>query len=164
MEIQRVQSFIAGEWQNPDSNARDIFSAINGKKIAVAGNTLTYNSNVLDYAKTKGGPALRSMGFHDRAKLLKALAIKLNENRKILYELSFETGATQKDHVIDIDGGIGTAFVFASKARRELPDNKIWIDGRPEILSREGAWLLGGVLRSKIVRKVRGGASAMFKH
>ena len=64
---------------------------------------------------TKGGPALRAMGFHDRARMLKALAAYLNERRAPLYRLSHRTGATMADNRIDIDGGIGTMFVIASK-------------------------------------------------
>src|SRR5690606_14130669 len=55
-----------------------------------------------------------------------------------LYELSYETGATKADSMIDIDGGIATLFVYASKGRRELPDDTIYIDGNLEQLSRGG--------------------------
>src|SRR5690606_9496524 len=55
-----------------------------------------------------------------------------------LYELSYETGATKADSMIDIDGGIATLFVYASKGRRELPDDTVFIDGALEPLSRGG--------------------------
>ena len=58
-----------------------------------------------------------------------------------MYDLSFETGPTQNDHLIDIDGGIGTMFVFASKGRREMPDAKVYLDGEVEQLSRNGTFL-----------------------
>ncbi|MGB0410406.1 MAG: phenylacetic acid degradation bifunctional protein PaaZ, partial [Pikeienuella sp.] len=45
------------------------------------------------------------------------------------------------DHGIDIDGGIGTMFVFASKGRREMPDAKVLVDGDIEQLSRTGTFL-----------------------
>ena len=81
------------------------------------------------------------MTFHDRARMLKALALHLGQHKQALYDLSFATGATQSDHLIDIDGGIGTVFVFASKGRREMPDSDIYLDGSIEQLSREGSFL-----------------------
>ena len=33
----------------------------------------------------------------------------------------------------------------------------------PEVLSREDAWFIGGVIRTKKVAKVQGGLSAVFK-
>ena len=34
----------------------------------------------------------------------------------------------------------------------------------PELLSRDEMWLVGGILRSSVVKKVLGGASGVFKH
>ncbi|MCB1336138.1 MAG: phenylacetic acid degradation bifunctional protein PaaZ [Maritimibacter sp.] len=137
----KLASFAAGEWVGPGSGARPIFSAVSGKVIAEAGGTPLDTGKMLDYAKTVGGPALRAMGFHDRAGMLKTLALYLNERREALYELSYDTGATGRDHMVDIDGGIGTTFVFASKGRKELPDGDIYIDGGLEQLGKTGTFL-----------------------
>jgi oxepin-CoA hydrolase/3-oxo-5,6-dehydrosuberyl-CoA semialdehyde dehydrogenase len=88
-----------------------------------------------------GGPALRAMGFHDRARMLKALATYLNDRKEPLYRLSHRTGATMADNRIDIDGGIGTMFVIASKGRREMPDGDVYLDGGLEGLSRSGTFM-----------------------
>jgi oxepin-CoA hydrolase/3-oxo-5,6-dehydrosuberyl-CoA semialdehyde dehydrogenase len=141
MTIQEVQSFAAGQWIAPDSSAREIRSAITGKQIARAGNSALDVDAMLDFARNIGGPALRAMTFHDRAKMIKALALHLGQNKQQLYNLSFATGATQKDHLIDIDGGVGTMFVFASKGRREMPDAHVYLDGDVEQLSRSGSFL-----------------------
>jgi len=141
MTIMQINSFAAGEWIAPGAGARPIESAITGRVIAEAGNDALDVQAMLDHARDVGGPALRAMTFHDRARMLKALAIHLQERKAPLYELSFDTGATQKDHLIDIDGGIGTLFVFASKGRRELPDGHVYLDGGLEQLSRSGSFL-----------------------
>ena len=60
------------------------------------------------HAREVGGPALRAMTFHERADRLKALASYLNDRKTPLYELALDTGATRRDNLIDIDGGIGT--------------------------------------------------------
>ena len=141
MTIQQIQSFAHGNWIQPDDSARSVFSAITGDKIGVAGNASLDVSQMLSYAKQKGSPALRAMTFHDRARMLKALAQYLNDRKQELYEISYATGATLSDHQVDIDGGIGTVFVFASKGRREMPDHNIYLDGNLEQLGRTGAFM-----------------------
>ena len=140
MTIQQIHSFAAGQWIAPDSGARAIASAITGEVIAEAGGALDVGA-MLSYARDVGGPALRALTFHDRARMLKALAAYLNERKQALYDLSFDTGATQSDTAIDVDGGIGTVFVIASKGRREFPDGQVFVDGEVEQLSRGGSFL-----------------------
>ncbi|WP_170441409.1 phenylacetic acid degradation bifunctional protein PaaZ [Ruegeria arenilitoris] len=141
MSLKQISSFAAGQWVAPGSGARTIASAINGEPFATAGNDTLDVQAMLAHARDVGGPALRRLTFHERAKMLKALAQALSERKQALYDLSFETGATQKDHLIDIDGGIGTMFVFASKGRREMPDGHVYLDGDVEQLSRNGTFL-----------------------
>ena len=141
MSVQAVQSFAAGQWIGTDSSARNVHSAVTGEVIATAGNASLDVQAMLDHARSVGGPHLRALSFHDRARLLKALALHLSQHKQALYDISFATGATHKDHLIDIDGGIGTLLVFASKGRRELPDSQIYLDGAVEQLSRQGSFL-----------------------
>ena len=141
MSLLEISSFAAGQWVAPGAGARNIASAITGEVIASAGNDALDVQAMLDYARTVGGANLRKLTFHDRARMLKALAGHLNQHKQALYDLSFDTGATQSDHMIDIDGGIGTMFVFASKGRREMPDAHVYLDGDVEQLSRNGTFL-----------------------
>jgi oxepin-CoA hydrolase/3-oxo-5,6-dehydrosuberyl-CoA semialdehyde dehydrogenase len=141
MSLIDVHSFAAGHWLAPGPGAREIENAVTGKVMARAGNDVLDAGAMLEYAARVGGPALRAMTFHDRARMLKALAQHLGKHKQALYDLSFATGATQRDHLIDIDGGIGTVFVFASKGRREMPNGKVYVDGAVEQLSRNGTFL-----------------------
>ena len=136
-----VHSFAAGQWVAPGSSARSIENALTGAVMGEAGNDALDIQAMLEYGRTIGSPALRAMTFHDRAKMLKALALHLREHRQTLYDLSFNTGGTQSDHLIDVDGGIGTMLVFASKGRRDLPDAHVYLDGPPEQLGRTGAFM-----------------------
>ncbi len=140
MGVIRVGSYAAGEWVAPGREARPIASAVTGEVIAEAGSALDFAA-MRDHARAVGGPALRAMTFHDRARMLKALALHLSERKQALYDLSFDTGATQTDHLIDIDGGIGATFVYASKGRREMPDAQVYLDGAVEQLSRKGSFV-----------------------
>ena len=141
MTVRNVQSFMAGDWLAPDSSARDIRDAVTGEVIARAGRARVDAGSMIDHAVSVGAPALRAMSFHDRARMLKALALYLQEHKQVLYDLSFSTGATQKDHLIDVDGGIGTMLVFAAKGRREMPDGHVYLDGAVEQLSRGGSFV-----------------------
>jgi len=141
MPLIDVQSFSCGQWINPSPDSTIIRSAVDGEQIAKAGSGTLPFQDMISYAKSKGGPALRAMTFHDRARMIKALALHLKEHREHLYTLAYNTGATLADSQIDIDGGIGTLLVFASKGRREMPDETIYLDGDVEILSRKGSFL-----------------------
>ncbi|WP_187428371.1 Bifunctional protein PaaZ [Roseobacter fucihabitans] len=141
MSLLKINSFAAGQWVAPDANARGIDNAVTGAPFGLAGNDALDVQAMLDHARQIGSPALRALTFHDRARMLKALASHLGNHKQALYDLSFATGATQADHLIDVDGGIGTMFVFASKGRREMPDGHVYLDGPVEQLSRSGSFL-----------------------
>ncbi len=141
MTLLQVNSFAAGQWITPDASARPIEDAVTGQVFALAGNAALDVQAMLEYGRNTGGPALRALTFHDRARMLKALAAHIGKHKQALYDLSFKSGATQADHMIDIDGGISTMFVFASKGRREMPDGHIYVDGELEQLSRNGSFL-----------------------
>ena len=92
-------------------------------------------------ARHVGGPNLRELTFHERAGLLKSIAKMLMEHKDEFYSLSYATGATKNDSWIDIDGGISTLFVYASKGTRELPNSRVYVDGAVELLSKGGTFL-----------------------
>jgi oxepin-CoA hydrolase/3-oxo-5,6-dehydrosuberyl-CoA semialdehyde dehydrogenase len=140
MTVLSLNSFAAGKWVAPSGSLTSLKSAVDGRVIAELGTELDFAA-MIEHARAVGGPALRALTFHERAAKLKALAQYLNERRDALYELSYETGATKPDSMIDIDGGIGTVFVFASKGRRELPDDVIYVDGNLEQLGKTGAFV-----------------------
>lgn len=141
MSLLEIESFAHGDWISPGQGARRIADAATGEVFAEAGNSALDVAAMRAYAREKGGPALRALGFHDRAKMLKSLAAYLGNHKDRMYQLSYRTGATLADSKIDIDGGIGTLFVFASKGRREMPDGHIYLDGDVEQLSRDGSFV-----------------------
>lgn len=139
--MQKVESYAQGKWHIGAKSRRSIFNAITGEEFAqVSSDGLDYKG-MLQYARQHGGRKLRKMTFHERGRMLKALALYLNERRKSFYPVSTLTGATKGDTWIDVDGGIGTLFVYASKGRRELPDQPFYVDGVMEPLSREGTFV-----------------------
>ncbi|NNE36476.1 MAG: phenylacetic acid degradation bifunctional protein PaaZ [Rhodothermales bacterium] len=136
----QVQSYAEGKWHTGGGRVRVLNHAVNGKAIAeVSSEGLDFKS-MLTYGQSVGSKSMRRMTFHERARVLKALAKYLNDRRDYLYELSAMSGATPKDAWYDIDGGIGTFFVYSSKGRRELPDERFMLDGNLEPLSRNGTF------------------------
>jgi oxepin-CoA hydrolase/3-oxo-5,6-dehydrosuberyl-CoA semialdehyde dehydrogenase len=115
--------------------------ATTGDIIAMASSGGIDFSAVLEHARNVGGPALREMTFHQRATMLRTLAKKLSELKEEFYTLSYCTGATKNDALIDIDGGIGTVFAFAGKGARELPNSHVYVDGDVEGLSKGGTFV-----------------------
>lgn len=141
MTLIDLPGFTAGQWTSPTGDTIEIASAVTGLAVARLGSGAPGAQAMLDHARQIGGPALRELTFHDRARILKALALYLNDQRDVLYQLSHQTGATLADAKIDIDGGIGTTLVFASKGRREMPDAHLCPDGELEHISRKGSFL-----------------------
>jgi oxepin-CoA hydrolase/3-oxo-5,6-dehydrosuberyl-CoA semialdehyde dehydrogenase len=136
-----LQSYVCGQWQSGGGQGAALRDATTGDVIAMASSSGIDFAAVLDHARDVGGPALRALTFHQRAAMLKALAKKLSELKEEFYALSFCTGATKNDALIDIDGGIGTVFAFAGKGSRELPNAHVYVDGDVEGLSKGGTFV-----------------------
>jgi oxepin-CoA hydrolase/3-oxo-5,6-dehydrosuberyl-CoA semialdehyde dehydrogenase len=136
----KLENFVENAWVTGDGDGAPLASAVDGRTIATLTTRGLDFASILAYARRVGGPNLRRHTFHERALMLKALALFLSERKKEFYALSTDTGATRKDSWIDIDGGIGTLFVFSSKGRREMPNDHVYLDGAPEILSKKGTF------------------------
>lgn len=137
----KPESYACGTWAGPGPDAQTVIGPVTAQPIAQAGGGRLDFGAMLDWARDRGGPALRQMTFHQRAKMLKSLAGYLENRKEELYAINPLTGATRRDGWVDIDGGIGTMFLFASKGRREMPDGHIYIDGEIEQLGRKGRFL-----------------------
>ncbi|MEQ1707886.1 MAG: phenylacetic acid degradation bifunctional protein PaaZ [Terricaulis sp.] len=133
-------NYAEGHWVAGAGGLAELRSAVTGDVVALTSSQGLDFASMARFAREGGGPALRALTFHERARMLKALADALSARKEELYELSYNTGATRADAWIDIDGGIGTFAVYQSKGRRELPNEKILIDGAVEALSRGGAF------------------------
>jgi oxepin-CoA hydrolase/3-oxo-5,6-dehydrosuberyl-CoA semialdehyde dehydrogenase len=137
----QLQSFVSGKWQAGTRNFVTLRDATTNEVIASASSEGIDYSAMLWNARHIGGPNLRKLTFHERAALLKAVAKMLTEHKDEFYSLSYSTGATKSDSWVDIDGGISTLFVYASKGTRELPNSRVYVDGPVEMLSKTGSFV-----------------------
>jgi oxepin-CoA hydrolase/3-oxo-5,6-dehydrosuberyl-CoA semialdehyde dehydrogenase len=139
--VTRIQSFALGEWFTGRGAGTPLHDAVSGEQVGEASSDGLDFAAMLAYGRETGGRTLRRLTFHQRARMLKALALHLTERKEDFYRVSAFTGATRGDSWIDIDGGIGTLFAYASRGRREFPDESYYVDGGPEALSKGGAFV-----------------------
>jgi oxepin-CoA hydrolase/3-oxo-5,6-dehydrosuberyl-CoA semialdehyde dehydrogenase len=140
MKTPQLLNYERDSWVAGD-NPVEIASAIDGSPVAITGSGGLDFGAMLRHAREIGGPALRKLTFHERARIIKALGLAIMARKEELYELNYLTGATRKDGWIDIEGGAGTLFSFSSKGRRELPDAHVLLDGQLEGLSKNGTFV-----------------------
>jgi oxepin-CoA hydrolase/3-oxo-5,6-dehydrosuberyl-CoA semialdehyde dehydrogenase len=137
----RLTSYLCGEWIEGTGTPTPLLSAVTGEHIFDADTTGIDMEAALRFAREKAGPVVRAYSFHQRALMLKELGKFLSGRKELFYALSYFTGATKTDSWFDIDGGIGTLFAYASKGRRELPNQSVYIDGATEMLSKGGTFV-----------------------
>ena len=138
--MQKLQNFALGQWISGSGKGTELFDAVNGELVTVADSTGLDFGAMLNYGRETGGPALRKMTFQERGRMLKALALYLTERKAAYYAVSVKTGATKIDSWIDIDGGIGNLFAYAS-LRKQFPDSSFYVDGELAKLSKEGTFI-----------------------
>lgn len=102
--MNKLQNYIAGKWITGDGEGQLLFNAVTGEPIAAASTKGLDFAAMVEYGKKIGNPALRKMTFHERGRMLRALATHLLERKEKFYQLSYRTGATKADSWIDIEG------------------------------------------------------------
>ena len=139
-KILKIQHYIQGKWTEGDGDGEVLYNAINGEPVGVHSIIGLDFKDILEYGRKTGGSALRDMTFYDRGLMLKELAMHLTANKEKFYELSWATGATRSDSWIDIEGGIGNLFAYAS-LRRQFGSEKHYVDGEMVGLSKGGSFV-----------------------
>jgi len=140
MALTQLKNFAEGKWVTAPKEGDVLFNAITGEPIYTASSDGLDFGAMMDYARKVGGPALRKLTFHQRGRMLKALAMYLLEKKEYFYKISAYTGATRADSWVDIEGGIGNLFANAS-LRRQFPDERYYVDGDAVKLSKNGTFI-----------------------
>lgn len=141
VDVMRVlDHYLAGQWVPAGPNPSPLLDAVHGTAVAAVDASSADLSAAFRFGREHAGPALRKMTFQQRGLMLKALALHLMEKKEEFYRWSAHTGATRADSWIDIEGGIGTLFAYAS-LRKQLPDLPYLVDGDPAMLSKGGTFI-----------------------
>jgi oxepin-CoA hydrolase/3-oxo-5,6-dehydrosuberyl-CoA semialdehyde dehydrogenase len=136
----KLQNYAQGQWLAGEGEGQTLYNAITGAAINTASSKGLDFGGMLDYARRTGGPKLRKLTFHERGRMLKALAMHLQSKKEDFYKISWATGATRADSWVDIEGGIGNLFSYAS-LRRQFPDEPFCIEGDVAKLSKNGTFI-----------------------
>jgi len=138
--MDQLQNFACGEWVAGVGQGQELFNAITGEVIATTSSKGLNFDEMCKYARHVGGPKLRKMTFMQRGLMLKALAMHLLSKKEDFYKVSWATGATRVDSWVDIEGGIGNLFSYAS-LRRQFPNETYCYDGDVARLSKNNTFI-----------------------
>jgi oxepin-CoA hydrolase/3-oxo-5,6-dehydrosuberyl-CoA semialdehyde dehydrogenase len=144
----KLANYITGKWIEGDGDGQPLYDAVTSELIANVTTKGLDFASVLNYGRTVGSNALRKMSFHERGRMLRALALYLLEKKEKFYAISYKTGATRADSWVDIEGGIGNLFSNAS-LRRKLPNKSFALDGEHIALSKGGTFMAQHILIPK---------------
>ena len=146
--MKNLGNYVTGRWIEGGGDLQILSDAVTGVPLYKAGTGGLDFQEILKYARSEGNPALRKMSFHERGRMLKALALHLRNHLEKFYQISYQTGATRADSWIDIEGGIGNLFSYAS-LRRKFPDQPCCTDGDPIDLSKNHSFMAQHILVPK---------------
>ncbi len=138
--MNKLQNYALGQWAAGSESGQELYNAITGEAIATVSSKGLDFAAMCNYARTVGGPKLRNMTFQQRGLMLKALALHLQNKKEDFYKISWATGATRIDSWVDIEGGIGNLFTYAS-LRRQFPNETFCYDGDVARLSKNNTFI-----------------------
>ncbi len=145
MQTPVLQSYLAGTWIG-STPAQILNDAATGVPVASTHAERPDFAAALDHGRIAGVRGLLALDFQERAQRLKSLAKFLGENKEQLYRWSACTGATRADGWIDIEGGIGTLFAYASIGGNELPGGNVVHEGPAVPLGKKGHFVGSHIL------------------
>ncbi|MEX0591329.1 MAG: 3,4-dehydroadipyl-CoA semialdehyde dehydrogenase [Xanthobacteraceae bacterium] len=131
-----LESHLNGKWTRGSGVETELVNPVTGAVLATASARGLDLDAALQFARTRGGPALRALTFAERAKLLGSIADVLVANRARYEEIAIaNSGNTKLDAAIDIDGGIGTLKYYA-RLGAGLGDARHLVEDKPVRLSK----------------------------
>ncbi len=139
--MKTLRSYVRGDWHEANGGFADLVNPATEERVARASSQGIDFGGVLDFARDRGGPALRSLGIAARGQLLKDASKALRDHRDELLELSrINSGTTKADGSFDIDGASGTLAYYASLAR-SIGDTAVIVeDAGVQIGKSEAFW------------------------
>jgi 3,4-dehydroadipyl-CoA semialdehyde dehydrogenase len=132
-----LANFWEGRWQYGTGSGTGLNDPISGAELVrvdVTGLDLAAGFN---FARAKGGTALRALTYRQRGAVLSAALKVLQANRDAYYEIATaNSGTVKNDSAVDIDGGLFTLGVYA-KMGDTLGDRHYLVDGESARLGKD---------------------------
>src|SRR6478752_5299113 len=131
-----LDSYLSGRWQRGEGIETTLVDPVSGDELATVSAKGLDLKGALEFARSEGQGALRSLSYAERGKLVGAVADVLVANRAGYEAIAIaNSGNTKTDAAIDIDGGIGTLKYYA-RLGAGLGDARALIDDKPARLAK----------------------------
>ncbi|MBI3509979.1 MAG: phenylacetic acid degradation bifunctional protein PaaZ [Bacteroidetes bacterium] len=138
--LRKLDNYALGKWITGEGEGQILYNAITGDPVAAASSKGLDFGAMCDFGRKTGGSHLKKMTFHERGRMMRALALHLLNKKDEFYKISWATGATRNDSWVDIEGGIGNLFAYAS-LRRQFPDETFCVEGDVAKLSKNNTFI-----------------------
>jgi len=136
----KLPNYVSGHWSEGLGAGELLVDPVTGDALASISSQGIDLEAALQFARARGGPALRQFTYIQRADLLGKIADALAANRDEYFRLSLlNLGATQADASFDVDGAIYTMKYYA-KIGRALAEGKMLKEGASIALSKSNAF------------------------
>lgn len=136
-----LANFVCGEWKTGNGAGEALVDPVTGDELARISSAGVDVAAGLEFARAKGGPALRQLSYTQRAELLGKMGEVLTANRDEYFRISLlNSGTTQADASFDVDGAIYTIKYYA-KIGRALEEKTLLKEGATVSLSKTGAFV-----------------------
>src|SRR5260370_485862 len=137
----KMPNYGNGQWSEGAGSGEPLIDPVTGDElVSISSQDLNLES-ALQFARARGGPALRQLTYARRAEMLAKIADALAANRDEYFRLSLlNLGATQADASFDVDGAIYT-MKYLAKIGRALAEGRMLKEGAQVPLSKTGAFV-----------------------
>ena len=136
MTLRTLPSFVGGRWVEGSGGFETLCNPATEESLARAASGGVDRRAALDFARTRGGPALRALTFAERGALVQAMCDALQAHRDELLDLSVVTGGnTRGDAKFDVDGAAFTLSAYAELGKA-LGGRRFLADGEGITLGR----------------------------
>ncbi|MGH7296827.1 MAG: aldehyde dehydrogenase family protein, partial [Polyangiaceae bacterium] len=134
--MKQLASYVCGRFVAGQGDGATLVNPATEEPLATASSEGVDFGEALAFARDRGGPALRALGFKQRGELLRAMSKSIHGKRDELLGLAVANGGnTRSDAKFDVDGAIGTLAAYADLAP-ELGEGQVLVDGEGTQLGR----------------------------
>jgi 3,4-dehydroadipyl-CoA semialdehyde dehydrogenase len=139
--LMKLPNYISGQWTEGLGQGEPLVDPVTAEELARISSQGVDVKGALEFARSNGGIALRTLTYRQRADLLGKIADVLTANRDEYFRISLlNLGANQADASFDVDGAIYTMKYYA-KIGQALADVKILKEGAPVSISKTGVFV-----------------------
>ena len=132
-----LSNYLAGRWQQGTGAGTPLIDPVLGTELVRVSREGIDLAEAFAFAREQGGAALRALTYAQRAALLAETGKVMQAQRDVYYEIATaNSGTTQRDSGVDIDGGLFTLGQYA-RWGATLGEARALLDGAPVKLGKD---------------------------